>query len=154
MTSRCNVYVETESLVVEIEMPGVSARDVRLTLLERHIEVYGTWAAPRADRYSRRERPIGEFRRSIPLPRPIDVEASDAPNLRFDRGVLRIELRLRKASERRTSLENASPVGLRVVSSRAPRDDSAPHAALEVKSPKAQVHNPRNIDRVPFGQSV
>ena len=154
MTSRCNVYVEVESLVVEIEMPGVSARDVRLTLLERHIEVYGTWAAPRADRYSRRERPTGEFRRSIPLPRPIDVEASDAPNFSFDRGVLRIALTLRKASQRRAALAGSSPVALRVVSSRAPKDDSAPRAALEVKSPRARVNNPRAIDPAPFGQSA
>ena len=135
MTGRCNVYVEEDTMMVEVELPGVVAHDVRLTLLERHIEVQGHWAQLEASLYARRERPTGDFRRSIPLPRPIDLEASLEPDFNFDLGVLRIRLALRKSPQHQRPPLSGPPAGLRVVRYRAPEAPSAPPSLPEPKLP-------------------
>jgi len=135
MAGRCNVYLEEDTMVVEVELPGVAANDVRLTLLERHIEVQGHWAQRESSPYARCERPTGDFRRSIPLPRPIDLEASLEPDFNFDLGVLRIRLALRKWPQRQRPSRSAPPVGLRVLRYQAPEALSAPPSLPESKSP-------------------
>ncbi len=91
---------ETErELVVSVELPGVRAGAVEVTLTNTHLRVSGRKrrSAPRgAARHLCLERSYGEFRRVVPLRRP--VRAKDATAELKD-GLLTV--RLPKLRERR-----------------------------------------------------
>jgi HSP20 family protein len=88
-----DVYEAPGRLVVVMEVPGVPADALRVTIQERELVIAGERRAPRPQAESATflcvERPHGRFRRAIPLDAPIDVQQAAA---RLENGLLVVEL--------------------------------------------------------------
>jgi|WetSurMetagenome_2_1015567.scaffolds.fasta_scaffold16292_7 HSP20 family protein len=96
-----DIYETESDLVVEIEVPGMTTRDVVLALSASRIEVRGVKKEPAvaaAPRYLRLEREYGSFQRSVALPCAV---APDSARAVLANGVLRVSIRkLRGARDR------------------------------------------------------
>jgi HSP20 family protein len=88
-----NVWLGDDSVTVTAELPGTASDDIDLTVRENTLIIAGKRAAPTGDddaAWHRRERPWGEFSRSIRLPLRVDPDKVEA---RARNGVLEIEMR-------------------------------------------------------------
>jgi HSP20 family protein len=71
-------------LVIEVELPGTAAADIRVTCHEDAVLVEGVKGEsvrpgmPAADRFLRVERAAGPFRRVVPLPTAVDRDRGHA----------------------------------------------------------------------------
>jgi len=83
-----NLAEDQDSYFVDLEMPGVDAGKVELTLTERNLTVQGERPA-QAGRFYRQERGAGSFQRIITLGAPVD---KDKVTARYADGILRITL--------------------------------------------------------------
>ena len=74
--------VETaEALVVHVELPGIDPASVDTSVTGEYLEISGSKPAverPENSRWYHFERGMGEFRRRVRLPFPIDVDAITA----------------------------------------------------------------------------
>jgi HSP20 family protein len=98
-----DIYETGTEFIVEIELPGVSEKDVRVLLFSSRLEVSGfkrELHAPRGSRWTRLEREFGIFRRDIIVPGAIDPDQACAA---LENGVLTIVLR--KPARRRRDVE-------------------------------------------------
>jgi HSP20 family protein len=98
-----DVYETAAEFIVEIELPGVSEKDVKVLLFSSRIEVSGfkrEMAAPGGPRYMRLEREFGAFRRDIVVPGAVDPEEAVAA---LENGVLTVVLK--KPPRRRRDVE-------------------------------------------------
>jgi len=86
---RADVYQDEQSLVVEIDLPGVAAEDVQLKVDTHVVSVRGLASEQDRHRYYRRERGARAFTRDIPLPVPVRCNLVGAD---FANGVLTIRL--------------------------------------------------------------
>lgn len=86
-----NVWANEDGAVVTSELPGVKFEDLDITVSGKGINVKGARkeGADQDGRYLRRERPEGEFTRSIELPFQIEASKVDA---KMANGVLCINL--------------------------------------------------------------
>lgn len=87
-----NMWLSDDSVVVTAEMPGVGTNDIDLTVRENTLIIAGKRIPPIEDEnaaWHRRERPWGEFSRSIRLPLRVDPDKVEA---RAKNGVLEIEM--------------------------------------------------------------
>lgn len=86
-----NVWSNEDGAMVTSELPGVSMSDLDITVQGKSISVKGSRKADIDEqaRYLRRERPEGEFTRSIDLPYMIDASKVEA---KMANGVLEISL--------------------------------------------------------------
>ncbi|WP_099826249.1 Hsp20/alpha crystallin family protein [Oceaniglobus indicus] len=87
-----NMWLGDDSVVVTAEMPGVAQDDIDLTVRENTLIIAGTRKATTDDKdaaWHRRERPLGEFSRSIRLPLRVDPDKVEA---RAKNGILEIEM--------------------------------------------------------------
>lgn len=87
-----NMWLGGDSVVVTAEMPGVVVEDIDLTVRENTLVIAGRRQAPTEGEdvaWHRRERPWGEFSRSIRLPLRVDP---DKVRARTRNGVLEIEM--------------------------------------------------------------
>jgi HSP20 family protein len=77
---RVNVYDEGTSLIVEAEVPGISQKDLRLTVNESTITLEGERKSDAPEGYSvhRQERGALRFSRSFTLPVKTDSERCEA----------------------------------------------------------------------------
>lgn len=70
-----NVWADPESVTVTAELPGVSPKDVEVSVVGRRLTIRGE-RAPAAPgegvRYHRRERGGGRFGRAVTLPFPVE----------------------------------------------------------------------------------
>ena len=85
-----DVRENTNSNVVEAELPGVDEKDVSVTLANGMLTVKGEKKHEKEEKgenYYLAERSFGSFERSIRLPDTIDERKVEA---KFDKGVLRI----------------------------------------------------------------
>jgi len=88
-----DVYENEEELVVEAEVPGLSQRDIHISLHMSRVELKGAKKESPASekfRYLRLEREYGKFRRTIPLPCAVLTEKAKAI---LENGVLTIRLK-------------------------------------------------------------
>jgi HSP20 family protein len=88
-----DVYETPGEFIVEMELPGVDERDVRVMLFSSRLEVSGfkrELGAPSGSRYSRLEREFGSFRRDVVVPGEIEPERAVAA---LENGVLTIVLK-------------------------------------------------------------
>jgi HSP20 family protein len=88
-----DVYEKEDDLIVEAEVPGLSQRDLHISLHMSRIELKGAKKEnPVSEkfRYLRLEREYGKFRRTIPLPRAVLTEKAKAI---LENGVLTIRLK-------------------------------------------------------------
>lgn len=87
-----NMWLGDDSVVVTAEMPGVAVGDIDLTVRENTLIITGKRGPATEDEdaaWHRRERPWGEFSRSIRLPLRVDPDKVQA---RAKNGVLEIEM--------------------------------------------------------------
>ncbi len=95
-----DVYEKEREVVIEMELPGVQEKDVRILLYPSRLEVRGLKReAPGHEglRYLRLEREFGAFRREVVLPAAVDPEKTFAS---LENGILTVVLG--KAARRRT----------------------------------------------------
>jgi HSP20 family protein len=95
-----DAYRTDEGLVLTLELPGLTSDQVEVNFARGVLTVSGERAVSAEvddDAWLRRERPVGNFSRSITLPEGTDPEAIRA---RFENGVL--ELRIPHSPEQRT----------------------------------------------------
>jgi HSP20 family protein len=79
--------------IVEIELPGVDDKDVKVLLFSSRLEVSGfkrELAAPSGSRYTRLEREFGTFRRDVVVPGSVDPGEACAA---LENGVLTVVLK-------------------------------------------------------------
>ena len=98
-----DVYETADEFIVEIELPGVPEKDVKVLLFSSRIEVSGfkrELAAHAGSRYMRLEREFGAFRRDVVVPGAIDPEQALAA---LENGVLTVVLK--KPPRRRREVE-------------------------------------------------
>ena len=81
-----------EQIVVTVELPGMRAEDVEVSVEDSTLTVGGSRefsSEVERERYHRIERRYGAFSRAVTLPLQVDTSKVDA---RFSDGVLRIEI--------------------------------------------------------------
>jgi HSP20 family protein len=87
-----DVYENDEAIVVKAELPGVEKKDVSVDLDGRILTLKGERSSEKEvkeEKYYRRERVYGKFKRHFSLPEAIDPETIKAD---FKDGVLKIEV--------------------------------------------------------------
>ena len=88
-----DVYETATDYIVEIELPGVEEKDVKVLLFSSRIEVTGfkrELGAPTGSRYTRLEREFGTFRRDVVVPGAVDPDRACAA---LENGVLTVVLK-------------------------------------------------------------
>ncbi len=101
-----NVYEDKDNLYVEAQVPGMDAKDVKLSVTDHTLTLEGERKRERAEDEENcyvREVRYGSFARSFRLPRYVKPDASAAT---YDKGVLTVTIP--KAEEARPKL---IPVG-------------------------------------------
>jgi len=94
-----DVCERDDDLVVEIEVPGLSAKDIVISLQRSRIEIKGLKKEERVSgdlRYLRLEREYGRFRRVVPLPFAVDLDKAKAY---LENGVLTVQLKKLKGTK-------------------------------------------------------
>lgn len=87
-----NVWTAPEGLVLDAEMPGVDSKDVEISVIGDELTLRGKineQEVPENETVLRRERPAGEFVRSLQLPFRANAGAVKAT---FKNGILRISV--------------------------------------------------------------
>jgi len=85
-----DVREDTNSIVVEAELPGVEEKDVSVTLANGLLTIKGEKKQEKEEKgqnYYLSERSFGSFERAIRLPDTVDDAKVEA---KFDKGVLRV----------------------------------------------------------------
>ncbi len=95
-----NVFSDEEGYVVRVEVPGVSTDQVAIEAQGQTLTISGRRevAVPQGAAFHRRERESGDFRRSIQLPRDVDVTRASAS---CTQGVLSIRVPRREEAKPR-----------------------------------------------------
>ena len=96
-----NFWIGDNSVVVTAELPGLSAKDVDLTIREDTLTISGERRQAEGAEHAgwhRRERLHGIFSRAIGLPFRVDPDQVQA---KFDNGVLEVEMQRPKADRPR-----------------------------------------------------
>jgi HSP20 family protein len=92
MTPSVDLYEEGDNLVLEAELPGMSKKDIELTLSDQTLTLAGEKRQEKETKekdYHRSECSYGSFRRSFRLPDGVDLGKADA---KFQDGVLKVTL--------------------------------------------------------------
>lgn len=85
-----NLWLGENSVALTAELPGIAPDDVDLTVRENTLTLKGERKSQdETSVWHRRERPIGQFSRTIQLPFRVDPEQVEA---RFANGLLEVEL--------------------------------------------------------------
>ena len=85
-----NVWSSADGLIIDAELPGVDPKDVDISVMGDELTLTGKVNAgedEKGETYHRRERPAGEFSRTLQLPFRADAEAVKA---NYTSGVLRL----------------------------------------------------------------
>jgi HSP20 family protein len=88
-----DVYEKEDDLIVEVEVPGMSHRDLHISLHMSRVELKGIKkenAVTENIRFLRLEREYGKFRRTIPLPCAVLTDKAKAC---LENGILTIRLK-------------------------------------------------------------
>src|SRR5262245_12675291 len=103
-----DVYETDEKVVVTVELPGITAGDVEVSVEDSTLTVSGTRefaSEVTEESYHRIERRYGSFSRAVSLPPQVDSGKVDA---RFEDGVLSIELpKVEKAKPKKIQIKGA-----------------------------------------------
>lgn len=104
-----DVYETEEEIIVEMELPGVLEKDVKVLLFAGRVEVSGfKREAPVHDgsRFLRLEREFGAFRREVAVPAAFDAGRARAV---LANGVLTVTLRKPPCATRAVSIKPRRP---------------------------------------------
>ncbi len=100
-----DVYETENELVVKAELPGISAKDIDITLTDDYLTIKGEKKQDeevKSENYYRRESSYGMFKRTIPL--PVKVKKDDI-KATFKDGVLEIRVPKEKAEGKEIKIE-------------------------------------------------
>ncbi len=89
---RVDIAVLNDRIIVYIELPGLAAEDLELSILDNVLTIQGERSLPEGIsevQYRRRECPMGRFRRSIIIPGYVGTEDIEAD---YENGVLKVTL--------------------------------------------------------------
>ena len=87
-----DMFETDDKLTVEVELPGLEAKDVEISLEDDILRIKGERkfsSEVKEENYHRIERAYGSFVRAVPLPRKVDEEKVSAT---VSDGVLKIEM--------------------------------------------------------------
>ena len=87
-----NVWSSAEGLAIDAEMPGADPQDVEISVVGDELSLHGKVNAqepPAGETILRRERPAGEFQRTLQMPFRANAGAVKAT---FKNGILRISI--------------------------------------------------------------
>jgi HSP20 family protein len=99
---RLDVRRKNGDILVEIELPGMTSKDVQIEVTEEGLSISGEKrqeSETREENFYRSERSFGRFMRRIALPAGTDTDKAEA---RFEDGVLRITMPFKAAPQKRT----------------------------------------------------
>ena len=103
-----DVYETDEKVVVTVELPGIKAEDVEVSVEEATLTVSGTrgfTAEVTEESYHRIERRYGSFSRAVSLPPQVDTGKVEA---RFEDGVLSVEVsKVEKVKPKKIQIKGA-----------------------------------------------
>ncbi len=103
---RSDVYVKDNTLIIETELPGARKDDVQVRVQDKHLVVTGEVRRSdevRQQDYLRMGRRCGRFRRTFPLPE--EVAAPNEVKAKFQDGILRVEVPLKKSPKEGEGVE-------------------------------------------------
>ncbi|MCD5408753.1 Hsp20/alpha crystallin family protein [Candidatus Bipolaricaulota bacterium] len=103
---RSDVYFKDKTLAIETELPGARKEDVQVRVEGDRLIISGEVKRSeevREDNYIRMGRTYGAFRRVFPLPE--EVEDKKKIKAKFENGVLRVEIPLKRAPEAEGAFE-------------------------------------------------
>ncbi|MBC7318262.1 Hsp20/alpha crystallin family protein [Candidatus Bipolaricaulota bacterium] len=95
-----DIYLKDKTLVIETELPGARKEDIQVRVEDNRLVITGEirrYEEVRDENYIRMGRRYGAFRRVFPLPE--EVEDKKAIRAKFENGVLRVEIPLKRAPE-------------------------------------------------------
>ena len=87
-----DIYDNDDKIVLKAELPGVDKKDIDIALKDRVLTLKGERSYEnevKEDRYYRKERAFGHFRRSFSLPENVDPGKIKAE---FKDGILKVEI--------------------------------------------------------------
>ena len=103
-----DVYETDENVVVTVELPGIKAEDVEVSVEDATLTVSGTRefsSEVTEESYHRIERRYGSFSRAVSLPPQVDTGKVEA---RFEDGVLTVEVpKVEKAKPKKIQIKDA-----------------------------------------------
>jgi HSP20 family protein len=85
-----DIYEEGDNIIVQAELPGVAKDGISVDVKDRVLTIKGERSADnevKEDKYFRRERVYGQYRRAFTLPADVDPESVKAE---YNDGVLKI----------------------------------------------------------------
>ena len=91
------MYDKGDALVLTAEIPGARHEDLELTVVDNTLTLKGKRAEepPKDSRHYRRERPMGEFTRTLALPEMVDPDGVTAE---YRNGILTVQMSKAKAA--------------------------------------------------------
>lgn len=95
-----DIYLKDKTLVIETELPGARKEDIQVRVEDNRLVITGEirrYEEVRDENYIRMGRRYGAFRRVFPLPE--EVEDKRAIRAKFENGVLRVEIPLKRVPE-------------------------------------------------------
>jgi HSP20 family protein len=85
-----DVIAEDDAYMIQLIVPGLTAEDIEIEIVEKTIEIQGEFKQVDEDaKYLRNERPTGKFRRVIRLPKLLNMEKSEA---NLENGILSLRV--------------------------------------------------------------
>lgn len=106
IAAELDVTEDDKAFTVKVDLPGLSEKDVEVTLSDRLLTISGEKQEEKETKekdYYRRERAYGTFRRSIEIPAAVDAAKVEAS---FDKGVLTVQLpKTKEAQEKVKQIE-------------------------------------------------
>ena len=98
-----NVYLDDDAIIVDVELPGKTAKDVELSLEPQAVSIADRPAETTDTETGKAAETQPAWSRRLELPFRVDA---DKANAKFANGILRIELpRAEKAGVRRIAIE-------------------------------------------------
>jgi HSP20 family protein len=96
-----DVFEKNGSLVVKADVPGMTAKDIEVTMTEDGVTISGTRSEEKEVKekdYYRCERSYGSFMRQVPLPAGADRDKAQA---NFKDGVLEVSFPLKEEAKQK-----------------------------------------------------
>ena len=87
-----DIYDNDDSIVIKAELPGVDKKDISVDVKDRHLILKGERSVDnevKEEKYYRRERSFGSFKRIFSLPVDVDADKIEAS---YSDGLLKIEI--------------------------------------------------------------